>query len=154
MRELPAKIVNKYRKFHDDLPDHVEDKKSAWIPGKVEIVGPAVDIGYVRATDNTSKKSRFVHTFKDNVVCLERNPRSGQNILEIPEYPFAVFPQRLLVLGYCLGFTVNDEEIVAPVSWKLCTDFNTGRILVVVDKKGVRNVFCGGRMYVKDWIYN
>ncbi len=158
MKELDYTALEKYRKFHNDDPDHVDERPRAWVPGRVKLLGPAIDIGYVRATENTSKDARYVHTFKGGVVCLERASRGGEDILTVPEYPFATFPQKLMVLGYCLGYTFDNngekKEVEAPVSWRLCTDFNTGRILVVVDGKGVKHVFCGGGMYVKDWIYN
>lgn len=156
-----------YFKFHGAEPDAEQNRPKAWIPGKVYLLGQGIDIGYVRATRNSHKDSRYVHDFKEAVTVVSRDcfasaKTSAKLITKFDGFPYSKFPQRLHILGYNLGFSYNSAstagarriEVQGKKDWYLCTDFSESRILVIVDNKGVRYVFFGGSLYVNDWIYN
>lgn len=158
--ELSSDEMRAYKRFHGHEPDYVDNRPSAWRPGPVYLVGTGVDIGYVQATENSNKDARYVHDFEKGVNCYARKGNGKKTPIEqVSGFPLKKFPSKLKVLGYCLGFTYKTEngkkvEKAAPVSWMLCTDFETRRTLSAISNQGVEYVFFGGKMYVDDWIYH
>jgi len=158
--QLSSNELRSYKRFHGYAPDYVDNRPKAWRPGKVCLVGSGVDVGYVQATENSNKDARYVHDFEKGVNCYARKGRGKKVAIEsVSAFPLKKFPERLKVLGYCLGFTYKTKsgkkvEKAAPVSWFLCTDFETRRTLSAVSNQGVEYVFFGGKMYVDDWIYH
>ncbi len=158
------KQIERYSRFHGYNPDRIINQPRAWVPGNMYYMGRAIDIGYKRATERSNKDARYVHDFEDvKIYCRDKIDalhKKAVSIIHEIEFPLQYFPQQLNMLGYNLGFSFTrnghgcKQELKASKNWYLCSDPHTGKLLAVVDNKGIRYVFFGGTLYIDDWIYN
>lgn len=145
----------KYRWFHATRPES-EEYVYGWMPGSMKYfgAGSAIDIGYEAVDEHSAKSQKYIHKFGPGVKVYQRaRSRSQADIF------FEDFPVELMVLGFPLGFTYLDlsgarKEWKGSKNERLCCD-DSGRLLVIVSlEQGVQFLFTGGRMQVRDWIYD
>lgn len=149
---LPA-AVRKYRTFHEVEP-HSVTERTCWVPGGLMLLGAGVEINYeVNVADSAKDDgARYVHKFESNVK-IYRRARAN----ETPDVTWKNFPGDLMVLGYALEFTYENDEGVfetSPAKSDKLATTPDGKTLVVIGSSGVKFVARGGKMKVTDWIYH
>jgi hypothetical protein len=148
-----------YREFHGVEPDRVVEV-AVELPMQLIYLGTGVDIGYGVTDKRSEKEGWYVHDFGRNVDIYKL--ATGQTRGGVAQHPgttLRTFPRELLVLGYNLGFTYEDDsgrkhEVKGSSRKKLCASLPDKRRLVVVGPRGVEYVCWGGSMRIKNWIYD
>ncbi|MFH1645986.1 MAG: DUF5661 family protein, partial [Candidatus Omnitrophota bacterium] len=141
-----------YEEFHGTEPDG-EIQMRGWVPGGLVCLGRGVDVGYGISAKGSIKDGWYVHDFGKGVK-IYRRAKTGEN----PDKIVKKFPSQLMMLGYNIGFTYENEygeeiEVRGSQRKQLCVTSDK-KTLVVVGSKGVEFVMKGGDMRVEDWIYN
>ena len=143
-----------YQGFHGTAPKRTETRRT-WVPGAMVLIGEGVDVGYKIKDKESAKEHRqpYVHEFGRDVKIYRRAQRGEQ-----PTRTWHNFPQKLQVLGFNLGFSYadanGDVHEVKGSDKKYLAVTPSRKTLVVVGPGGVEFVMEGGRMEVRDWIYN
>jgi hypothetical protein len=154
-KENPVVSVHDlYDTFHGVEPNRIEEAR-VWVPGDLVLLGPCIDVGYQIRDKRSTKDGRYVHDHKDKVK-VYRKARKGEKVSK--RYAPGRFPRELMVLGIGIGFTYRDHngeeiEVRGTRDKRLCTNAS-GKLLALVDGRGVNYVICGGSMRVRDWIYD
>lgn len=148
--------IQQYKKFHGVEPEKLFEGQYD-VPDDLVLEGRGVTIGYGIVEHNSSKEGRYVHDFKEGVKVWRRTRKNERPDKVInPDS----FPKNLMVLGFWLGMSYEDEdedmrEALGSRNKLLCTNLS-GKKLYVINKrtKVVEYVIYGGRMHVTDWIRN
>lgn len=154
-----------YEEFHGVEPDEVTDGR-LWVPGKMVVMAPALQVEYAISDPRSQKLEHadmFYHNHdkcgwlfnKKHCVFMFRKARRGE---EADIDYNGSFPAEVMVLGWCVSFTVEDErgekkQKKLNRSYEVCALPDRKTIAIVHKRNGVKWLIRGGELRIDDWIY-